>query len=142
MSPNPGTPAPTTETPQPTTEFNPNFSYRDLDLMEVTTMDNYKYLLFMVNGEYCVYIRRGEYMEYLSFIFDRIEELQAAEANCWCDTVFPDFREVDERIPIMFYTDKGEEERDIPIYECYNLLSNLTLGKSCTTKNNEDGTNS
>lgn len=133
----PGTPAPSTETPQPTAEFAPQFSYRDLELMEVSVMDNYKYLLFMVRGEYCVYLRKGEYLEWLAYIFDRIEELQANDAPCICDKVAPNFLEMQEKVPILFSTEKGEEEREIPIYECYNLLTGTTVGLLCSTQ--EDG---
>lgn len=116
-------------------DTNPSFSYRELDLIEVTFIDGYKYLSFMVNGEFIVLIREFDYYSYLSFIFNEIEIIQAEGGECICDICEPNFTVIEENHKILaqkfdIETDSVIEEKDkfIKIYEIHDLQYNTFVG--------------
>lgn len=133
----PGAP-PEPEKPKTSGEGKPVFSFRDLELTDVLNVDGYRYLYFIVRGEYIVAIKEFEYYNYLSFIFEQLEFLIAEGEECTCDSVEPPFNVIEDNFKItakLIDVDNNqvvkEEDRFIKVYDVYDLIPHTIVGGIC-----------
>lgn len=132
----PGAPTPIEIKPQPSNEDRPSFSFRELELAEVSYIDGYKFLFFMVRGEFVVCMKEFEYYNLLSFIFDEIQFIQVETdgQGCTCDIITPNYNIVQDDFKISVHkidvkSDQvSEEEKYIKVFEVYDLLQNTIVG--------------
>ena len=110
---------------------------RELEFMGVSETNGYKYLAFLVGGEFALLIEKYEYFAYI----DRLMELVLIEtsnenAPSYTDVCIPDFEEVTEGIPEIKseilqvnLEDNSTKKKTINVkwYEVFNLVDNLDL---------------
>lgn len=127
-----------------------SFSYYDLELQDVFTIENRKYLSFFVDKEedsFYIQCLRSEFLEYQNLFFDKLEEqlsvgyeeedeLEEGEEffknTCTCDECTVGYERLEDvKVGIVIIDkqgDKEEFEKSIPVYHVENLLSGFKIG--------------
>jgi len=127
-----------------------SFSYYDLELQDVFTIENRKYLSFFVDKEedsFYIQCLRSEFLEYQSLFFDKLEEqlsigdeeedvIEEGEKmfkqTCTCDECTVRYERLEDvKVEITLIDEQGNKEElknSIPVYHVENLLSGFKIG--------------
>lgn len=103
------------------------FRIHDLHFLYSLNVDGYNYLTFIYKDEFLISMRKWEYLELL----DRVYSIMENEDNVVVD-VIPDYEtlQINEKIKgVVFDVENNkttEIDKEIPHYEVFNLLKNLS----------------
>lgn len=127
-----------------------SFSYYELELQDVFTIENRKYLSFFVDKEedsFYIQCLRSEFLEYQSLFFDKLEEQlsigdeeedvieegeEMFKSTCTCDECTVRYERLEDvKVEITLIDEQGNKEElknSIPVYHVENLLSGFRIG--------------
>lgn len=124
--------------------------YYELELQDVFTIENRKYLSFFVDKEedsFYIQCLRSEFLEYQNLFFDKLEEqlsigdeeedvIEEGEEmfknTCTCDECTVRYERLEDvKVEIILLDEQGNKEElknSIPVYHVENLLSGFRIG--------------